>query len=350
VIKVGIAGLGRQGMLHLMNCRHIDGIQVVAAADTSKKAHAKAESLGVRNLYEDYNVMFKSHPDLDAVIMSVPNFLHLAGIQSAIESGFNVFTEKPLANNSEECRKIVSLVRKSGKKLMIGHNCRFYEVSKTMKNQLDEGSIGDLEVVTAEEVINGPFAHPYVPTPVSEWWFDPKKAGGGALLDVGYHMIDLFRFFAGDARVLYCYLGHRFNLPIEDSAIIVLQSNSTSTKGIINVGWYERTVFPKFNFRVILHGNAGYSSSDDLVPKNLYSYAAKEGMKNVLRRISGRKINPLRYTYFYESYYKELSHFFECIRTDSDPSVSATDGLKTIEIIEYAYQAAREVPDDGKPS
>lgn len=350
MINVGIAGLGRQGMLHLMNCHHIDGIQVIAAADTSKKARGKAKILGVRNLYENYNDMFKSHPNLDAVIMSMPNFLHLTSIQSALESGFNVFTEKPLANNSEECRKIVSLVRKSGKKLMIGHNCRFYEVTKTMRHQLDKGFIGDLEVVTAEEVINGPFAHPYVPAPVSEWWFDPKKAGGGVLLDVGYHMIDLFRFFAGDARVLYSYVGHRLNLQVEDSAIVMLQSTSTGAKGIVNVGWYERTIFPRFDFRVILHGNAGYSSSDDLVPKNLYSFAAKEGVKNVLRRISGRKINPLRYTYFYEAYYKELSHFFECIKTDCDPSVSATDGLKTIEIIENAYQVAKEVPEDGKPS
>jgi predicted dehydrogenase len=348
--KVGLAGLGRQGMLHLMNCHHIDGVEVVAAADTSKKARSKAESLGVKNLYEDYNVMFKAHRDLDAVIMSVPNFLHLTSIQSAMESGFNVFVEKPLANTSEECHKIVDFARKSGRKLMIGHNCRFYEVTETMKNQLERGFVGDLEGVTAEEVINGPFAHPYVPTPVSEWWFDPKKAGGGVLLDVGYHMIDLFRFFAGDARVLYSCLGHRLNLQVEDSAILVLQSNSASTKGIVNVGWYERTVFPRFNFRVILHGNAGFSSSDDLVPKNLYSFAAKEGMKNVLRRISGRKISPLRYTYFYESYYKELSRFFECVKADTEPSVSATDGLETIQIIENAYKMAQEVPRDGKHS
>jgi predicted dehydrogenase len=108
------------------------------------------------------------------------------------------------------------------------------------------------------------------------------------------------------------------------------------------VGWYERTIFPRFDFRVILHGNAGYLSSEELVPRSIYKHAAKVGMKNILGRIVGRKVTPLSYTYFYESYYKELKHFFDCIETDSEPSVSAEDGLKTIETIEEAYQKAKK--------
>jgi predicted dehydrogenase len=348
--KIGLAGLGRQGMLHLMNCFQMEDVQVLAAADMSKSARSKARSYGVKNLYEDYNEMFKSHRDLDAVIISVPNFLHLSCIQSALEAGFNVFTEKPLANSVRECEQILSLVDKSGRQLMVGHNCRFYEVSEKMKHSLADGFIGDLEVVLAEEVINGPFAHPYVPKPVAEWWFDPEKAGGGVLLDIGYHMIDLFRFFAGDAEVLYAFLGYRFGLPVEDHAIVILHSKSGNTKGIIDVGWYQRTIFPRFNFRVILNGNAGYISSDELVPRNLYTFAAKEGAKNVLRRILRKRIKPLRYTYFYESFYKELNHFFDCIDNDSRPLVSVEDGLRTMEIIENAYEKGKAMTDNGKPS
>lgn len=337
-MKVAVAGLGRQGMLHLMNCRHIEGVEVVAVADMSKKARSRAKLYGVEKVYELYDEMLKAHSDLDAVILSMPNFLHLKSIQSALEAGINVFTEKPLANTVEECKQIVNITRKSGRKLMVGHNCRFYEASEKMKQQLDDGFIGDLAVVTAEEVMNGPFSHPYVPAPVSEWWFDPKKAGGGVLLDIGYHMIDLFRFFAGDAKVLYSFLGHRYNLPIEDTAIVVLESYASKTRGIINVGWYERTIFPRFDFRIILHGNAGYMSTDELIPKSLYKYAAKVGAKNIFRRITGRKVTPLGYTYFYQSYYKELAQFFDCIRTDSEPPVSVEEGLRTIEIIEKTYQ------------
>ena len=341
MIRVGLIGLGRMGMLHLMNCLKLDGVEVIAVADSSKKALKKAESVGVKKLYADYHDLLKHFSDIDAVVMSLPNFLHLETIQLALEAGLDVFTEKPMANTVEECRQIVKLVEKSGRKFMVGHCMRFVDAVEKMKEDLDKGFIGNLEVSTIEEVINGPFANSRVPAPVSEWWFDPKKSGGGALLDIGYHMIDLFRFFAGDAQVVFSHLDYKLNLPVEDGAIVILRSSGSSVRGIINVGWYQKTNFPKYNFRVILHGNAGYLSSDDLVPRNLYLHAIKEASKNFLRKIVGKKIHPLSYTYYYESFYKELAHFFDCIKNDSDPLISATDGLKTVELIQEAYEKFR---------
>jgi len=342
MLKVGVIGLGRMGMLHLMNCLKMDEVEVLGAADQSKKALRKAKALGVTGLYEDYHDLLSSgSPEIDAVIISLPNFLHYESIQLSLEEGLNVFVEKPMANTIEECREIVKLAEKSGRNLMVGHCMRFLEAFEEMKEKLNSGFIGSLEVATLEEVINGPFAHPRVPAPVSDWWFDPKKSGGGALLDIGYHMVDLFRFFAGDSKVVFSCLDHRFSLPVEDGAIVILQSCDSPTKGIINVGWYEQTVFPKFNMRVILHGNAGYLSSDDFVPRNLYVHALKEGTKNLLRRMVGKKIRPLSYTYYYEPYYKELEHFFDCLRNDHDPVTSAIDGLKNVELVHEAYEMFR---------
>jgi predicted dehydrogenase len=409
--KVAIIGLGRMGMLHLMNCLKLDDVEVVAAADSSKKGVAKARALKIKNVYEDYHEIFNHPADLDAVVLSLPNFMHFESIKLSLEAGLNVFAEKPLATSVGECQEIVRLVQKSGKQLMVGHAMRFVEALMKMKENLEKGHIGDLEVATIEEIINGPFSHPRVPAPVSDWWFDPKKSGGGALLDVGYHMIDLFRFFAGDAEVVYSYLNYKLNLPVEDGAILVLRSDSSvkgiinigwyqqtvfpkynfrtilhgtagyhmidlfrffagdaevvysylnyklnlpvedgailvlrsdsSVKGIINIGWYQQTVFPKYNFRTILHGTAGYLSSEDLVPHNLYVHAVKEGSKNILRRLAGRKIRFLYYTYYYESFYKEMVHFFDCVKNGSTPLVSAEDGLKTVEIIQAAYDKFR---------
>jgi len=78
-------------------------------------------------------------------------------------------------------------------------------------------------------------------------------------------------------------------------------------------------------------------TTEELIPKNLYIHAIKEGIKNFSRRIIGKQIRPLSYTYYYESYYRELKDFFECIKNDTEPSVSAIDGLKTMEIIDEAY-------------
>ncbi len=345
MLNVGIIGLGHMGRLHLMNCLHVDDVKIVAAADSSKRALEKAKLVGVKNLYTDYRDLLNDSPDVDAVIISLPNFLHFDSIQLALEAELDVFVEKPLANTVEECRKIVKLVEKSGSKFMVGHCMRFVDAIEKMKGIADEGRIGDLEVVTIEQILNGPFAHGAVPRPVPEWWFDPKKSGGGVLLDLGYHLIDLFRFFVGkEGKILFSCFDHKFNLPFEDGAIVILCSSDSSVKGIINVGWYQKSVFPEYNFRAILHGNAGYMSSDDLVPRNVYLHAVKEGAKNFLRKVVGKKIKPLSYSYYYESYYKELQHFFDCVKNDSDPLVSASDGLKTVELIQEAYEKFRQEP------
>ncbi len=338
MVNVGVIGLGRQGLLHMMSCSKIEGAKVVAASDASKKALKTAKSLGVETLYEDYREMLNHPSRLDAVVISLPNFLHMDCVRMALEAGLHVFIEKPLARNVKECSEIVRLVEKTGKKLQVGNNLRFESGMLNMKAKVDTGIIGSLEVMTCEEIINGPFSHPRNPAPVADWWFDPEKAGGGVLLDLGVHLIDAFRFVVGEeCTVEFSSLEHKFNLAVEDGAIVVLRSLGSSVRGIINVGWYEKTTYPQFDFHMTLHGSAGYMSLSDFRPKNLYSHAVKEGSKNILRRLVGRKIRPMSFTYFYESFYDELASFFDCIVSDSKPRVPATEGLRTIELIERAY-------------
>ena len=107
MINVGVIGLGRMGMLHLMSCNKIEGVKVVAASDRSKKALKKAKSLGVKVLYEDYHDMFEHSSEVDAVVISLPNFLHMNCVKLALEAGLDVFIEKPLARTVEECNSIV---------------------------------------------------------------------------------------------------------------------------------------------------------------------------------------------------------------------------------------------------
>jgi predicted dehydrogenase len=166
--------------------------------------------------------------------------------------------------------------------------------------------------------------------------FYPNEAGGGALLDLGYHMIDLFQYFFQDVNLEYVQLGNRYDLPYEDSATLILKSDKTSTRGIVNLGWFSRSVFPKFDFRVILHGTADFASTDNFIP-NIYSNAVKEGLNSIWRRATLQKIKPLAYTYYYYSYFKELNHFFDCVKNDEKPRISPDEALKTLSIIEEGY-------------
>jgi predicted dehydrogenase len=317
-------------------------VNVVAVSDKSKNALSKARSLGIKNTYTDYQELLKRSKNVDAVIISLPNSLHLESIQLAVEAGLDIFIEKPLAINVNEGKRIVNLIDTSGSKLMIGHCMRFIDAIEKMKEVFDEGRIGNLEIITIESIQNGPLSHGLIPKPVAEWWFDPEKSGGGVLLDIGYHLIDLFHFFANDSEVLFSHLDYKYNLPVEDGATVILNSYESSVRGVINVGWFEKITLPRFNFRLILHGDADFISSDELIPRNMYVHAIKEGMKNSFRKILRKRIHPLSYLYYYESYYKELEHFFRCIEEDVNPSVSAIDGLKILEIIDEAYTISNQ--------
>jgi predicted dehydrogenase len=336
MIKVGVIGLGKMGKLHLKNCHFIEGIKVVAVSDSSNKKLEIAKNLGVKFLYKDYSDLLKS-ADIDAVIITLPNFLHLESICAAIEAGKDIFVEKPLARSVTECEIIANAVKRKYVKLMVGHNYRFFDSVEKVKRQFDRGLVGDVELATLNLTLNGPFAPSLEPTPVPEWYFTKEGIGMGCL-DSGYHLIDLFQWFFGKADVLYAHLGYRYHLPYEDSAIVVLRSKTGPPKGALNVGWFSKAIFPNFDFRMILHGTAGFISTDNYAPRNLYLHAAKEGMKNILRRFLGMKIHPLTYTYYYASFAKELQHFFGCIKNNSEPLVTIENGRQTVEIIERIYQ------------
>lgn len=339
MIKVGVIGLGKMGMLHLKNCRFIDGVKVVSVSDISEQRLKRAKDLGIKQLYVDYKDLLKS-ADVDAVIVTLPNFMHAEIICRAAELGKDVFVEKPLARTVDECDKIIDAARKNNVKVMIGHNYRFFDNVEKVKDEFESGIVGDIELSTFELVLNGPFAPSVEPTPVPEWYFSKDNLGMGCL-DSGYHLIDLFQWFFGEAEVLYANLGYRYRLPYEDSAIVVLCSKNGSNRGVLNVGWFSKAIFPRFNFRVILHGTAGFTSTDNFAPRNMYWHATKEGAKNVLRRVTGRRIKPLTYTYYYGSYGKELQHFFDCMKNDTEPSVTPESAKKNLEIIERVYQLCK---------
>ena len=339
MLNVGVLGLGKMGKLHLMNCAFIDDVKVTAVADASKKNLKWAKSRGIDDLYSDYTELIEKG-DVDAVVITLPHFLHVRSGILAAENGIDVFMEKPLANTVSEGETIIDAVNKHGTKFMIGCNCRFIDSIEQLKGMYDNGILGDVEIATLENIGNGPFSPFLEPTPVPDWYFDPDESGGGAFLDLGYHMIDLFQLFFSDVALEYVQLGNRYNLPYEDNATVILKSNKTSTRGIVNLGWFSRSVFPKFDFRVMLHGTADFASTDDFMP-NIYLNAVKEGLRSVWRRAVRRKIKPLAYTYYFHSYFKELDHFFKCIENDGVMRISPEEALRTLRVIEDGYGMAK---------
>jgi len=295
LLKVGILGLGNMGKLHFLNALRMKDVKVVAVADKNKTNLRMAKEHNV-HVYNDYQKLINAE-DLNAVVISLPNFLKEESIVYAVEKDLGVFVDKPLARNSAEGNRIVKKVNAQGARLMTGVNYRYIDSVQKLKRMLDDGRIGDVIIATSDLILNGPFSHSLIPKPVPEWWFSKEDAGGGALLDLGYHLIDIMNWMFGDLRIEYSSLGYRFKLPIEDSATLVLRSGKSLTKCCVSVGWFSKSIFPDFNFRVNLHGSVGYASTDHFAPKNLHLHAIKEGTYNLLRKVAGRKVSCLSYTY-----------------------------------------------------
>jgi predicted dehydrogenase len=339
-IKVGIIGFGKMGKLHLRVSRYMKDAKVVAVADLSRRALQAAEREGIRALYGDYHEMLRD-ADVDAIIVTPPNFMHLESTLAALAAGKHIFVEKPLAMTSADCERIDDTARQQGVRLMVGHNYRFFDATRKLKTTYDSGAIGDA-VLSTFELVHGPLAPSLESQPVPEWYFDREKVGMW-LLDLGYHLVDLFRWLFGDAEVVHARLDNHYGFPYEDNAIVILQSRA-GPKGVLQVGYFAKLVFPAFDFRVILHGTAGCLSTDQLIPQNLRLHAAKEGIANMLRRITARRIKPLSYTYFYSAYVEEQRHFFDCLQNSKEPAVGAKDAFATIRLIEDVYRYCDRVP------
>lgn len=163
MLRIGIIGLGHMGQLHLMNALRMKGVSVVAVADKSEGNRKCAERYGIKT-YDDYSKLIDGG-NLDAVIISLPNFLKKESVCYAAENGLDIFLDKPLSRDFREGQEIVGKVLKEKVRLMVGVNYRYFGCVQKLKNVLDEGRVGDAVIATSELVMNGPFSHGLVPTP-----------------------------------------------------------------------------------------------------------------------------------------------------------------------------------------
>jgi len=300
----------------------LESVDLVAVADVSKKALERAKKMGVKQTFTDYNQLLKQ-PTIDAVLISLPTHFHASCAISAAEEGKHVFTEKPLARNTEEGKKIISAARKNNVKLMVGYPLRFSSTFCNLKNKLESGSLGDIQTAHAVSIGQGPFFHrteSTIPLPVPEWWLKKELTGGGALIDLGSHMINLTRWYFGEINEIKAYLGYRFNFDFEDHAICVTKFASGTT-AIINVGWFSQKAQ---TIGVELFGTVAHASG--------YYKPTSKVVKAIQLLLGATPKSFLLYL-------KEVSHFIHCIRENLQPSTSGNDALKDLEAIALAYKS-----------
>ena len=187
MLKAGVVGCGgiAEGK-HVPAIKKVKDVEIVALCDIIPERMDKFEKnfelTGVKK-YEDYNEMLKAEK-LDVVYVLTPNSSHAPISIAAMEAGCNVMCEKPMAKTTAEAKAMVDCANKTGKILTIGYQNRYRQDSLYMKRACDRGDLGEIYFARAHAV-----RRRGVPT----WgvFLDAEKQGGGPLIDIGTHALDL---------------------------------------------------------------------------------------------------------------------------------------------------------------
>lgn len=187
-LRIAVVGARNIGRNHARILSALPDVEVVAVADTDlPRAKAVAEEFGARETYADAAELVE-RSDAEGVVLAVPNHLHAPLAIRAMEAGKHVLVEKPIARTADEAREIIEARDRTGRRLVVGMNQRFHPDRMALKEKLDAGVIGDIRYgKTAwlrRNLGKGVWAR-------GEWFLTPERSGGGAVIDLGVHRLDL---------------------------------------------------------------------------------------------------------------------------------------------------------------
>jgi predicted dehydrogenase len=140
MLKIGLAGLGGIGQVHLSTYRHLEDCEVAAVCDPSEAGQARAREKGIP-CYGDLASLLKAHA-VDVVDVCVPSFLHRDCVVEALEHGLPVICEKPLALSGAHVKEMYALAEKKGAPLFVGHVVQFYPASKALHAMIADRRFG----------------------------------------------------------------------------------------------------------------------------------------------------------------------------------------------------------------
>jgi predicted dehydrogenase len=185
--KVNVAVLGlNMGGYHVDVLAKNPHANLVALCDLREDVLAsKAQQYKVPHTFTDYRDMI-DRPDIDAVVVALPVYLHAPVSLAFLEAGKHVLVEKPMASTVEDAQRMLDTARRKQLVLTIHHNQRFDPVTLFLKEYLAQGHLGHVHF--ARCVWTRP--HGMLPSPDYRNWFNEKDKGGGVLFDLGTHLLD----------------------------------------------------------------------------------------------------------------------------------------------------------------
>ena len=202
-LKVAVIGTG-MGRYHMKEFVGSPNVKLVAVCDLNREeAMHFAKEYGAETVVTDYHDLW-AVPNLDALGIAVPNYLHAKIAIEALERGLHVLCEKPMATALEDAKTMVETARVQNKRLMIGMSQRFRPQSLALRQMVESGELGEIYYARTTWIRRRgvPVIHFSSGGSMGRgrWFVDRERAGGGALFDIGVHMFDLTWWLMGNPK------------------------------------------------------------------------------------------------------------------------------------------------------
>lgn len=230
-VRVASMGLGRWANVLADAALRGGKIKLVSCfSRTGEKRKDFMEKYGTREAknFDD----FLNDDEIEAVILTTPNYSHREHIEALAAAGKHVYCEKPIAHTLEDARKIVEVVDRAGVRLAIGHSARRLAPSRRLKELMDSGEIGDVSMNESNFCTERGLEL----TP-DKWRSDPELNPTGVVIQLAIHHIDTFRYLHGPIQAVTARVKRMYaTANVEDSAMIILE-HENGVLSYVGGGW-----------------------------------------------------------------------------------------------------------------
>ncbi len=231
-LKAGIIGIGKMGMLHASILNSIDNVKVIAIADTEKFLVNFLEKNTKIKGYNNYLKMIEDS-DLDFVYITTPVHSHIEIASNCAKRNLHFFVEKPLGRTADECEILCKIIKEHNIVNMVGFYLRYSDTFRKAKKILDEGVLGEIKEVRSS------IFQTLEANKSSGWRFSEKLSGGGVLVDLGIHLIDLLIWFFGKIKKVQGLTESKKLQNVEDYACADLTFESNLSCSFV-ASWNEK--------------------------------------------------------------------------------------------------------------
>jgi predicted dehydrogenase len=336
-LRVGIIGLG-MGRHHIRGYRTHPNAEVVAVSDLDEgRLQQRGDEYGVPARYLSGEEMLRVE-DLDVVSIATPNKFHMPLTIAALEAGCHVLCEKPMALTADQARQMLAAAEKAGKRLMINFSYRFTEQSMALKDQVDAGVLG--EVYFARTVW-----HRRRGLPKFGGWFGQKAlSGGGPLIDLGVHRLDLALWLMGYPKPVWVMAGtynpiasalaekEGVQYDVEDLAVAMIKLENGAMLEV-EASWAANIQEHELMETRLLGTKGG------LVQRNrneTYEFEAEIYVERDGAQFDLKLHSPPKRTL------SAMYHLIDCIVRDEPHTATGKEGLLVMEILDAIYASAEK--------